>query len=61
MPALFVRQMKAGDVVQVVFAGGGGLGDPRTRDAALVAEDVQNGIYTPEFAERTFGRAAATA
>jgi N-methylhydantoinase B len=61
MPALFVRQMKAGDVVQVVFAGGGGLGEPRERDAALVAEDVKNGIYTQEFAERTFGRATATA
>jgi N-methylhydantoinase B len=53
--------MKAGDVVQVVFAGGGGLGDPRERDAALVEEDVRNGIYTPEYAERTFGRAAIAA
>ena len=61
MPALFVRQMKAGDVVRVVFAGGGGLGDPRERDAALVGEDVQNGIYSPEFAQRTFRRAVAIA
>jgi N-methylhydantoinase B len=56
MPALFVRQMKAGDVVRVVFAGGGGLGEPKDRDRALVEEDVRNGIYTPEFAEKTFGR-----
>ena len=61
MPALFVRQMKAGDVVQVVFAGGGGLGDPRERESALVEEDVRNGIYTPEVAERVFGRSAAVA
>jgi N-methylhydantoinase B len=39
----------------VVFAGGGGLGDPRERDPALVLEDVRNGIYTPEFARETFG------
>jgi len=61
MPALFVRQMKASDVVRVVFAGGGGLGDPRERDPALVDEDVSNGIYSPEFAERVFGRTAAVA
>ncbi len=61
MPALFVRQMKAGDVVQVVFAGGGGLGDPRERDPQRVEVDVANGVYTPEFAERTFGRAPAVA
>lgn len=55
MPALFVREMKSGDVVRVVFAGGGGLGDPRERDAALVADDVRNGIYSPEYAREMFG------
>lgn len=55
MPALFVREMQAGDVVQVVFAGGGGWGDPRERDPRLVAEDVRNGIYTAAFAQQTFG------
>jgi N-methylhydantoinase B len=59
MPALFVREMSAGDVVRVVFAGGGGLGDPRERDPSLVQEDVENGIYTAEFAERTFGATTA--
>lgn len=57
MPALFVREMRAGDVVQVVFAGGGGLGDPRDRDPALVVEDVRNGIYTAETAIELFGHA----
>lgn len=55
MPALFVREMSDGDVVRVVFAGGGGLGDPRERDADLVLEDVRNGIYTAAFARETFG------
>jgi N-methylhydantoinase B len=55
MPALFVREMKSGDVVRVVFAGGGGLGDPRDRDPTQVAEDVQNGIYTAGFAQEVFG------
>jgi N-methylhydantoinase B len=55
MPALFVREMKSGDVVRVVFAGGGGLGDPQERDPALVAEDVRNGIYSPHHAQEVFG------
>jgi N-methylhydantoinase B len=55
MPALFVREMQSGDVVRVVFAGGGGLGDPRDRDPALVAEDVHNGIYTSARANEVFG------
>jgi N-methylhydantoinase B len=55
MPALFVREMQADDVVRVIFAGGGGLGDPRERDPELVLDDVRNGIYTEDFARETFG------
>jgi len=54
MPALFVREMEGDDVVRVVFAGGGGLGDPHERDPELVREDVSNGIYSAEFARKTF-------
>jgi N-methylhydantoinase B len=35
--------------------GGGGYGDPRQRDRALVARDVARGTYTAEQAERLFG------
>lgn len=55
MPSLFVRQMRSDDVVEVVFAGGGGLGDPRERDPALVADDVLDGIYSRKVAADVFG------
>ena len=44
-----------GDRVRVRTPGGGGYGDPRTRDPAAVAEDVRLGRYTREEAERLFG------
>nr|MCU0888873.1 hydantoinase B/oxoprolinase family protein [Rubritepida sp.] len=36
--------------------GGGGMGDPRERDAALVARDVADGLVSPEAARRLYGR-----
>ncbi|MHA7866449.1 MAG: hydantoinase B/oxoprolinase family protein [Salipiger thiooxidans] len=47
----------AGDRVRVKTPGGGGYGDPATRDRALVAEDVRLGRYTEEEAEALFGSA----
>jgi N-methylhydantoinase B len=44
-----------GDRVRVRTPGGGGYGDPLTRDRAAVAEDVRLGRYTPEEAERLYG------
>ncbi|WP_207536946.1 hydantoinase B/oxoprolinase family protein [Sabulicella rubraurantiaca] len=35
--------------------GGGGMGDPRTRDRALVERDVADGLLTPEAARREYG------
>jgi N-methylhydantoinase B len=55
MPALFVREMQSDDVVEVVFAGGGGLGDPRERDAELVLTDVRNGIVSVQSAREVYG------
>lgn len=55
MPALFARELEQGDVVRVVFAGGGGLGDPLTRDAEQVLEDVRNGLVSVEAARVTYG------
>ncbi|MFM2148321.1 MAG: hypothetical protein RLZZ187_627 [Pseudomonadota bacterium] len=48
-------RLAAGDRVEVMTPGGGGYGDPRTRDRALVARDVARGYYTAEQAERLFG------
>jgi N-methylhydantoinase B len=44
-----------GDSVEVSTPGGGGFGDPRTRDPELVARDVRRGYYTPDEAARLFG------
>lgn len=44
-----------GDRVRVKTPGGGGYGDPMTRDPALVATDVALGRYTAEQAEALFG------
>jgi N-methylhydantoinase B len=35
--------------------GGGGLGDPKARDPALVARDVADGLVSPEAAKRIYG------
>jgi len=48
-------EMKPGETVRIVEAGGGGFGDPRARDRAAVAEDVANGLVTPAAAARDYG------
>jgi 5-oxoprolinase (ATP-hydrolysing) len=42
-------------VMDVAVGGGAGFGDPRERPAALVANDVAEGIVSPEAAERDYG------
>ncbi|MGV6849533.1 MAG: hydantoinase B/oxoprolinase family protein [Marinibacterium sp.] len=44
-----------GDRVRVETPGGGGYGDPLTRDPASVAEDVIEGRYTQQEAQTLFG------
>ncbi|NAZ35702.1 hydantoinase B/oxoprolinase family protein [Rubellimicrobium sp. CFH 75288] len=48
-------QTKAGDVIRVITGNGGGYGDPLRRDRARVAEDVRNGLVTPERAREIYG------
>ncbi|TWT05167.1 hydantoinase B/oxoprolinase family protein [Reyranella sp. CPCC 100927] len=48
----------AGDRVIIEMPGGGGYGDPRTRDPRRVARDVAYGLVSAEEAERTYGVAA---
>lgn len=55
MPALFSRELQRGDVVRVIFAGGGGLGNPRDRDPERVIEDVRNGIISIQAAREIYG------
>jgi N-methylhydantoinase B len=56
LPILATRQLKAGDTVTVEMAGGGGYGNPRERQAALVAKDVRDGLVSPEAARSRYGR-----
>lgn len=44
-----------GDTITVRTPGGGGYGDPRHRDPALVARDVARGYFTIEDAARDYG------
>ena len=45
----------AGDRLIVEMPGGGGYGDPFTRDPAQVARDVRYGLIEPEQAEADYG------
>jgi N-methylhydantoinase B len=47
--------LQAGDRVAVGTPGGGGYGDPRERDPALVRHDVAMGYYTAEQARELWG------
>ncbi len=44
-----------GDVLQYTWSGGGGFGDPRRRDPAAVARDVDEGVVSPARAEGVYG------
>lgn len=44
-----------GDVVRMRSGGGGGFGDPLSRDPRLVAEDVRSGVVSPRTAEAGYG------
>ncbi len=47
--------LEPGDTVRVSTPGGGGYGDPDTRDPALVTADVMRGYYTRAEAAALFG------
>ena len=46
-----------GDIIRVRTGNGGGYGDPRRRDPAAVAADVEAGFITPERAREVYGPA----
>nr|MDJ0950209.1 hydantoinase B/oxoprolinase family protein [Alphaproteobacteria bacterium] len=49
------QPIPAGDAVVMEMPGGGGVGDPRTREPARVAEDVRNGLVSRQAARRDYG------
>jgi N-methylhydantoinase B len=46
-----------GDRLLMHYGGGGGFGDPRERDPAALARDIEDGYVTPEGARRDYGAA----
>jgi N-methylhydantoinase B len=55
MPGKFAHPLRAGDVLVHEQAGGGGHGDPFTRDPEAVAADVGNEKVTLAYARREHG------
>ena len=55
------QQVQPGDSLIVETPGGGGLGDPRARDPALVAADLRLGYVTPAEARARYGVAPEAA
>lgn len=53
--AVGVLTMERGDVLRMVSPSGGGFGDPLTRSAALVVEDVSNGMLNGDEAAKIYG------
>ena len=47
--------IRPGDRLRVSTPGGGGFGDPKQRDKAAIARDIERGYYTPEQAAARFG------
>ena len=50
-----LQTVPAGDRLVMEVPGGGGHGDPKRRDPALVAADVADGLMSPEQARRDYG------
>lgn len=50
--------LQPGDRLLMHYGGGGGYGDPRARDPAAIARDIEDGYVTPEGARRDYGREA---
>ena len=53
------QTIPAGDRLRLEMPGGGGYGDPFTRDPEQVAEDVRDGLVAPEEAREQYGVALA--
>jgi len=43
------------DIIRIVTATGGGLGNPKDRDPAAIAADIRNGFITAERAKEVYG------
>jgi N-methylhydantoinase B len=55
LPSKVTMTVPHGALITHEQAGGGGYGDPRQRDPALIREDIADGKITPEFARAHYG------
>jgi N-methylhydantoinase B len=55
LPRFCQSFLEEGEFLISVACGGGGYGDPMTRDPALVLKDVREGLVTPARAESVYG------
>ncbi len=58
VPAKSTLDLAAGDVVEVMTAGGGGYGAPTARSRSMIRKDVRNGLLTEAKAMSDYRRAA---
>ncbi len=54
VPTKTTLTLQAGDVVEVMTAGGGGYGSPKSRPKQMVAKDVANGLLSEARAKREY-------
>jgi N-methylhydantoinase B len=50
-----LQEIPAGEHLLLRTPGGGGLGDPHHRDAAMIAADLKNGLISPDSARADYG------
>jgi N-methylhydantoinase B len=55
LPSKFIRTLKRGDVLRGEMPGSGGYGDPFTRDAEAVQDDVRQGKLSVRHAREAYG------
>jgi N-methylhydantoinase B len=55
LPPMGGADLKSGELIRGIEAGGGGYGDPFERDPDLVVSDVLEGWVSPDAAENTYG------
>ncbi|TAK23408.1 MAG: hydantoinase B/oxoprolinase family protein [Chloroflexota bacterium] len=60
LPQNDIIDLPAGTRVRIDSPGGGGWGDPASRDPESTSADVRDGILSPARARRDYGRAEAT-
>ncbi len=55
LPSKVTMGVRKGDVITHEQAGGGGFGDPGTRNPDLVRQDIADGKITPAYAHEHYG------